>query len=161
MFPPPPPPPPPTSFPLISTSLDARSLNPELHCPSRLPLCHHPPHSMHISNALTSGITTYSVTSPSTQICSVFQKHSKTIPRSLLHLMDLSLLLSEPMDGSAPYLMASILPQTLDLFSAICHHPSVLKCMGSSPISDSYTTLANTLTPACPSKPASTLTPPV
>ena len=77
--PPLPPPPPP--------------LDPEPHRPSRLLQCHPPPHSIHISNALTSGSTTYSMTPPSTLTCSVFQKHSKPIPRSLLHLTDLSLLL--------------------------------------------------------------------
>ena len=153
--------PPPTPFPLISTSLDARSLDPVPHHLSRLPQCHHPPHSIHISNALTSESITYSMTPPLTPMCSVYQKHSKPIPRSSLHLMDPSLLLMEPMAGPALYLMASDLPQTTDLFSAVCHHPSTLKHMGSSPIFDSCTELANTLNPPCPSKTSSTLTPQV
>ena len=40
-----------------------------------------------------------------------------------------------------------ILPQTTDPFSVICRHPSLLKHMGSSPIFDFYTALANTLNP--------------
>ena len=125
--PPPPPPPPPPPFLLISTSLDDRSLDPVPHCLSRLPQCHRPPHSIHITNALTSVSITYSMTPPSTPMCSVYRKHSKPIPRSLLHLTDPSLLLLEPTAGPAIYLMASVLRQTMDPFSAICRHPSVLK----------------------------------
>ena len=97
----------------------------------------------------------------STQL--LFQKHEvcEPTPRSLLHLMDLSLLLSEPTDGHAPYLMASILPQTIDPYLAIFHHPSMLEHMGSSPIFDSCFELANTLNPPCPSKTSSTPTPQV
>ena len=157
--PPPPPPPPPNLFLLISTSLD--SFNPEPHRISRLPQYHHPPRSMPIYNALTSGSITYSVTPPSTLMCFVSRKQFTTIPRSLLHLTDPSLLLSEPMALSAPYLMASNLPPTKDQFSAVCHHPSVLKRMDSSLTSDSYTALANTLTPPYPRKLFSTLTLPV
>ena len=156
-------PPPPHSIPflLISTSEDARSFDPEPHCTSVLPQYHHPPHSMPIYNALTSLSTTYSATPPSTLMCFASRKQFKTIHRSLLHLTDLSLLLSEPTAGSATYLMASDLPPTMDPFSAVCHHPSTPKRMDSSLTSNSYTTLANTLTPPYPRKLSSTLTPQV
>ena len=153
--------PPPTVFPLISTSQDARSLDAVPPRLSRLPHSHHPRHLVRISNALTSGSTTYSVTPPSTLMCSIYRKYSKPIPRSLLHLMDPSLLLSEPMAGPAPYLMACVLPQTTDPSLAVCHHPSKLKRMGSFPIFNSCTELANTLNPPCPSKTSSTRTPQV
>ena len=146
---------------LISTSQDARSFDPEPHCTSGLPQYHHPPRLMPIYNALSSGSTIYSMTPPSTLMCFASQKQFKMIHRSLLHLTDLSLLLSEPMAGSAPYLMARYLPPTMDPFSAVCHHPSTLKHMDSSLTSDSYTMLANTLTPPYPRKLSSTLTPPV
>ena len=152
---------PPTLFPLISTSLDARSLDPSPYRLSRLSLCHHPRHSIHISKALTSGSTNYSMTPPPILACSIYWKHSKPTPRSSLHLTDPSLLLSEPTAGHAPYLMASILPQTTDPYSAVFHHHSMLKHMGSSPIFDSCIELANTLNPPCPSKTSSTLTPQV
>ena len=152
---------PPIPFLLILTSQDARSFDPEPHRISGLPQYHHPPHSKTIYNALTSGSTTYSATPPSTLMCFTSRKQFKTIHRSLLHLTDLSLLLSEPMAGSAPYLMASDLPPTMDLFSAVCHHPSVPKHMDSSLTSDSYTAFANTLTPPYLRNLSSTLTPPV
>ena len=125
---------PPTLFPLISTSQEARSLDPWPYRLSRLSFCHHPPHSKHTSTALTSGNTNYSTTPPPIPTCSVYQKHSKPNQRSSLHLTDPSLLLSEPMDRHAPYLMASILPQTTDPYSAIFYHPSMLERMSSSPI---------------------------
>ena len=149
---------PPTPFPLISTSQEARSLDPSPYQLSQLLLCHHPPHSKHTSKALTSGYTNYSATPPPILTCSVYRKHSKPTPRSSLHLTDPSLLLSDPMDGHAPYLMASVLPQTTDLYSALFHHPSVLRCMGSSTIFNSCIELANTLNPPCPSKTSSTPT---
>ena len=152
---------PPTLFPLILTSLDATSLDPLPYHLSRLSLCHHPPHSIHISKALTSGSTNYSATPPPIPMCSVYRKHSKPTPRSSLHLTDPSLLRLEPMAGPAPYLMASVLPQTTDLYLAVFHHPSVLKHMCSSPIFNSCTELANTLNPPCPSKTSSTPTPQV
>ena len=128
---------------------------------SGLPQYHHPPRSMPIYTALTSGSSTYSATPPSTLMCFISRKQFKTIPRSLLYLTDPSLRLLEPMAGSAPYLMTSHLPPTMDQFSAVCHHPSTLKRMDSSLTSDSYTTLANTLTPPYPRKLSSTLTPPM
>ena len=131
------------------------------HCLSQLSLGHHPLHSIHVSKALTSGSTNYSTTPLPILTCSVYQKYSKPTPRSSLHLTDPSLLLSDPRAGPAPYLMASILPQTMDLYSAVFHHPSVLKHMGSSPFFDSRTELANTLNPPCPSKTSSTPTPQV
>ena len=149
---------PPTPFPLISISQEARSLDPSPYQLSRLSLCHHPPHSKHTSKALTSGNTNYSATPPPILTHSVYRKHSKPTPRSSLHLPDPSLLLLEPTDGHAPYLMASVLPQTTDPYSAIFHHPSMLKHMGSSPILDSCIELANTLNPPCPSKTSSTPT---
>ena len=149
---------PPTPFLLISTSQEARSLNP---LPYRLSLCHHPPHSKHTSKALTSGNTNYSASPPPIPTCSVYWKHSKPTPRSSLHLTDPSLLLSEPTDGHAPYLMASVLPQATDPYLAVFHHPSMLKHMGSSPIFDSCIELANTLNPPCLSKRSSTPTPQV
>ena len=145
----------------MSTSLDARSFDPEPHRTSRLPQYHHPPRSKPIYNTLTSGSITYSTTPLSTLMCFVSRKQFKTIPRSLQHLTDLSLLLSEPTAGSAPSLMANDLPQTTDQFLAVYHHPSMQKHMDSSLTSDSYTALANTLTPPYPRKPSSTLTPPV
>ena len=131
------------------------------HRTSRLLQYHHPPHSTPIYNALTSESTTYSATPPSTLMCFVSQKQFKTIPRSSLHLTDLSLLLSEPTAGSAPYLMASDLPPTKCPYLAVRHHPSSPKHIDSSLTSDSYTALANTLTPLYPRKLSSTLTPPV
>ena len=145
---------------MISTSQDARSFNPEPHHTSGLPQYHHPPRLTPIHNALTSGSTTYSATPPSTLMCFASRKQLKTIHRSLLHLTDLSLLLSEPTAGSALYLMVSDLTPTMDLFLAVCHHPSAPKHMDSSLTSDSYTALANTLTPPYPRKLSSTLTPP-
>ena len=103
-------------FLLILTSQDARSFDPEPHRTPGLPQYLHPPRPTLIYNASASGSTTYSATPPSTLICFVSRKQFKIIPRSLLHLMDLSLLLSEPMAGSAPYLIASNLPPTMDPF---------------------------------------------
>ena len=151
----------PIPFLLISTSQDDRSFDPDPHRISGLPQYHHPPCSMSIYNALISGSTTYSATPPSTRMCFASQKQSKAIHRSLLHLTDLFLLLSEPMAGSAPYLMASNLPPTMDLFLAVVHPPTAPKRMDSSLTSDSYTLLANTITPPYPRKLSSTLTPPV
>ena len=73
---------------------------------------------------------------------------------------DLSLLLSDPMAGSAPYLMASVLPPTMDQISAVRHHPSAPRRTDSS-LTSNYTALANTLTPPYPRKLSSTLTLPV
>ena len=151
----------PTPVLLISTSQEARSLDPLTYRLSRLSLCHHPPHSKHTSKALTSGNTNYSATPPPIPTHSVYWKHSKPTPRSSLHLTDLSLLLSEPTDGHAHYLMASIVPQTMDPYSAVFHHPSMLKRMGFSPIFDSCIELANSLNPPCPSRTSSTPTPQV
>ena len=77
----------------------------------------------------------------------IYQKQFKPTPRSSLHLADPSLLLLEPTDGHAPCLMVSVLPQTADPYSAVFHHPPILKHMGSSPIIASCTKLANTLNP--------------
>ena len=157
----------PIPFLLILTYQDARSFDPEQNRTSGLPLYHHPLCSMPIYNALTSGSTTYSATPPSTLMCFISLKQFKTIPRSLLHLTDQSLLLSDTMAGFAPYLMASNLPPTMDPFSTVCHHPSALKHMDSSLTSNSYTASANSLTPPPPPPPpyprklSSTLTPPV
>ena len=142
-------------------SQDARPFDPEPHCTSGLPQYHHPPCSTPIYNALTSGSTTYSVIPPSPLMCFIYRKPFKTIPRSLLHLTDLSLLLSESSARSAPYLMPSALPPTMDQFLAARHHPLSPKHTDSSLTSDSYTALANTLTPPYPRKLSSTLTPPV
>ena len=150
---------PPTPFPLISTSQEARFLNPLPYQLSPTLVVPHPQHSKHTSKALTSGNTNYSTTPPPIPTCSVYQKHSKPTPRSSLHLTDPSLLLSEPMDGHAPYLMDSIFPQTTDPYSAEFHHPSMLKHMGPSPIFNYCIELANTLIPHCPRKTSSTPTP--
>ena len=146
---------------LTSTSQDTRSFDPKPHRTSRLLQYHHPPCLTPIYNALTSGSTTYSKIPPSTLMCFIYRKQFKTTPRSLLHLMDLSLLLLEPTAGSAPYLIASTLLPTMDPFLAVYHHPSMPKHMDSSLTSDSYTTLANTLTHPYPRKLSSTLTLPV
>ena len=106
----------PILFLLTSTSQDARSFDQEPHRTSRLLQHHHPPCSMPIYNALTGGSTAYSAIPPSTWTCFVYRKQFKIIPRSLMHLMDLLFLQSEPMVGSAPYLMASILPLTMTRF---------------------------------------------
>ena len=151
-------PPPPNSVP---TSQDARSFDQEPHHTSRLPQHHHPPCSTPIYNALTGGSTAYSTIPPSTWTCFVYRKQFKIIPRSLLHLTDLSFLQSEPTAGSAPYLMASALPLTMDQFSAVRHHLSAPKHMASSLAFNSYTALANTLTHLYPRKLSSTWTLPV
>ena len=158
---PPPPPPPTILFPLTSTSQDARSFDPEPHHTSRLSQHHHPPRSTPIYNASISGSTTYSTIQLSKLMCFVSRKQFKTIPRSLPHPTDLYLLQSEPTAGSAPYLMASALPLTMDQFLAVRHLLSAPKHMDSFLTSNSYTALANTLTPPYPPKLSSTLTPPV
>ena len=158
---PPSPPPPPPLFLLTSTSLDSRFSDQEPHRTSGFLQHHHPPCSAPISNALTSGSTAYSVTPPSTPTCFVYRMQFKTIPRSLQHPTDRSLLPSEHTAGSAPYLMASALLPAMDPFSAVRHPPSVQKHMVSSPTSASYTALASTLTPLYPWTLSSTLTLPV
>ena len=102
-LPSPPPPPPPTLYPLTSTSLNSQFSDQEPHCTSRFLQHHHPPRSVHKSNALTSGSTAYSMIPPSTPTCFIYRTQFKTIPGSLQHLTDRSLLLSEPTAGSAPF----------------------------------------------------------
>ena len=153
--------PPPLLFPLTSTSQDPRFSDQEPHRTSGFLQHHHPPRSAPISNALTSGSTAYSVIPPSTPTYFLYRMQFKTIPRSLQHPTDRSLLPSEHMAGSAPYLMTSALLPTMDPFLAVLHHPSAQKHMVSSLTSASYTALASTLTPLCPRKLSSTPTLPV
>ena len=148
-------------FPLTSASPNTRFSDQELHRTSRFPQHQHPPPTSSTSNTSTNGSITYSTIPSSTLMILVYRKQFKTIPGSLQHPTNLSLLPSAPTAGCAPYLMASALLPTMDQFLAVCHPLSKQKHTASSLTFASYTALASTLTPLYPQRLSSILTLPV